>query len=162
MAEESNPFLRLWRKIWNDQDFIALDPDSKLAYILLLGQPDITVSGVMTLAVGRWSTRAGMVKDRMWAALRNLDAAKFIVLDEDTEELLIRTRLRNDIFVGASWQTQKGALNFALKAISPRIREVLAEEIDRCRPLMNTAKNIPEHADVIVKQLMNGEAGLDA
>jgi hypothetical protein len=75
-----------------------------------------------------------------------------VVLDEDTDELLVRTRMRNDTFIGGSWQKQKGALSGARNAVSPRLRVALSEEITRLLPLVSKPE-VAEYADQVIAEL---------
>ena len=45
--------------------------------------------------------------------------------------------MRNDTFIGGSWQKQKGALAVALGAVSVRICVALREEITKLLPLIS-------------------------
>jgi hypothetical protein len=110
------------------------------------------LTGLMTIAANRWANQTGMDIDRISKALRALDAVGFVVLDEDTDEVLLRTRMRNDTFIGNSWQRHKGALTGALNAVSPRIRIALAEEITKLLPLINKPE-VHEYANHVVTEL---------
>lgn len=83
--------------IWDDQDFIALSPGAQLVYLFLLSQADLAWSGVLPLTVTRWADMLPRLgEERIKAALAELAEARFIVLDERTQELAIRTFVRND------------------------------------------------------------------
>jgi hypothetical protein len=75
-----------------DEDFIALSVGAKAVFEILRTQADIQACGVLALTLRRWS-RALNEADRpslsVW--LNELIAARFIVVDKDTEELLVRT-----------------------------------------------------------------------
>ena len=149
---ESRPFTRIWRSIWTDRDFTGLDSDAKVTYLLLISNGEARLTGLMTIAANRWANQTGMDVDRISKALRALDAVGFVILDEDTDEVLLRTRMRNDTFIGNSWQRHKGALTGALNAVSPRIRVALAEEITKLLPLINKPE-VHEYANHVVTEL---------
>jgi hypothetical protein len=152
LMSESRPFTRIWRSIWTDRDFTGLDSDAKVTYLLLISNGEARLTGLMTIAANRWANQTGMDVDRISKALRALDAVGFVVLDEDTDEVLLRTRMRNDTFIGNSWQRHKGALTGALNAVSPRIRIALAEEITKLLPLINKP-DVHEYANHVVTEL---------
>ncbi|PJE21524.1 MAG: hypothetical protein CK431_21320 [Mycobacterium sp.] len=154
MTDDGRPFARIWRDIFNDSDFLALPPNAKLVYLLLI-IGEYQGAGLMTLTIARWAGRLNMTKDDVLVALRELDTARFIALDEETEELLVRTAMRNDTFVGGSWKNHKGALTYCLNALSPYIRSVLASEIGKLRPQIGHAPTLA-YMDEVLAQLEGG------
>ncbi len=122
---------RLDLHIWSDEDFRDLSTVAKLVYVQLISQPKLSYAGVLDLAVKRW-TRAHPDLDAaaMRAALAELHAARFVLVDYDTEELLIRSFVRNDQL----WKQPnvlKGALKAAFEIESPLLRRALAVELRR-------------------------------
>src|SRR5438128_858729 len=92
MAQDFAPLLR---SIWTDEDFRALTLEEQHAYLMLLSHPDRNAAGVLSLTVRKWTRlSAGSTPDRLRAALVGLDAAGFVVMDEDTEEILVRAFIR--------------------------------------------------------------------
>ncbi len=118
--EASWPFVRVWRSIARDQDFADLDPDAKVVYIRLLVEPDNNMAGLFTVTVNRWAKWANLSAERVWVALRVLDAARFVVLDEDEQELLVRTKLRNDTLRAGRPGRRRRARSPLLSRRSPR------------------------------------------
>jgi hypothetical protein len=116
--------------IWSDEDFLALPERAQLLYFFLLSQPDINWAGVVTLAARRWAGKLRRSPDEITTALETLETARFVVIDWDTEELLVRTLLRHGGMqaVPNMW---KHALTMAERVTSPRIRVVLDTEIAR-------------------------------
>jgi hypothetical protein len=122
---------RILVSIWTDTDFRALSPEAQRTYMLLLSQGSLNNAGVLPLTVKRWAagcnaTTTGDVEK----ALAELDEHRYVAVDEDTEELLVRSFIRND---GISKQPQmlKSALKEAVGIESPRLRAVLAQELRR-------------------------------
>jgi hypothetical protein len=120
---------RILVSIWTDPDFRALSPEAQRAYMLLLSQGSLNNAGVLPLTVKRWAagchaTTTGDVEK----ALAELDDHRYVVVDEDTEEVLVRSFIRND---GISKQPQmlKSALKEAVGIESARLRSVLAQEL---------------------------------
>jgi len=120
---------RVLIRIWADDDFTTLTEAAQRFYVLLLSQEHINRAGVLDLRPRRWarlaadSTTASVDK-----ALRELDAARFVAVDDDTEELLVRSFIRNDGIVRQP-NVLKNALNSARQVQSRKLREILAEEL---------------------------------
>ena len=131
---------------------------------------DVAVPAGIRL-VGRADRRAqtlarytGLSTERLLAALRELDAATFVVFDADEDELLIRTR-RNDTLTSGSWKTHKGALTYCLKAVSGRVRAALAVEILTATDQALIRPEVAEYAKEVVAELQRDtciEAGIEA
>lgn len=90
-------YVKLFRSIWNDPDFRALTRGQQQLYMLLISQQDLSNVGVLSLTVGRWSSLAadGNPAD-VRADLAVLAARRFVIIDETTEELLIRAYIARD------------------------------------------------------------------
>lgn len=124
---------RILVTIWRDPDFRRLSVDAQRTYLLLLSQDSLNNTGVLPMTTKRWAagcdtTSTGDIDK----ALAELDDARFIVVDPDTEEVLIRSFIRNDGIVKQP-QMMKSALREALGVESPRLRAVLAEELRKLR-----------------------------
>ncbi|MFF4403667.1 hypothetical protein [Streptomyces sp. NPDC001404] len=122
---------RILTSIWEDSDFLALDEREQRLYLFLISQPNLNHAGLLPLTLRRWARKAhGLTSAELEKRLQGLEAARFIVMDEDTEELLIRSFVRND----GVWRMPKvmGAMvSGALEISSPRLRRALLEEMDR-------------------------------
>lgn len=88
---------RTLTSIWTDRDFIALPGLAQRMYLFLLSQPDLSHAGLIPLRTRRWASKSpGTTAADIEKELDRLAAARFVVVDYDTEELLIRTFVRND------------------------------------------------------------------
>ena len=88
---------RIYATIWDNADFAALSGGAQRTYLMLLTQPNLGHSGLLPLTVRRWSLLcADATVETLRAGLAELAAARFVVVDEATEELLVRTLIRND------------------------------------------------------------------
>lgn len=122
---------RIDLQIWNDDDFRALSVVAKLLYVQLFSQARLTYAGVLDLAVKRWSRpHPDLDLTEMRAALSELDAARFVVIDQETEELLVRSFIRNDELYKQP-NVLRGALRVAFEIESPILRAALAAELRR-------------------------------
>ena len=88
---------RILTSIWEDADFLALEEREQRLYLFLISQPNLNHAGLLDLTLRRWSRKArGLTSADLENLLQSLEAARFIVMDDDTEELLIRSFIRND------------------------------------------------------------------
>ena len=117
--------------IWEDPDFIALDESTQRMYLFLLSQRDLSQAGLLPLRVRRW---ARSIPDGTDAVVRErldrLVSARFVVVDHETEELLIRTFVRND----GVYRQPKVMVRMredALQISSALLRAALLAELDR-------------------------------
>lgn len=115
--------------IWRDLDFRDLSVEAQWAYHRLLSDSNRNHAGVLALTRRRWTISAsGMTPERLDAALDELVRGSFIVLDEDTEEVLVRTYMRHND-VGSQPNVLKAALRQAAEVDSPLLRSALAHEL---------------------------------
>jgi hypothetical protein len=136
--------------IWSDPDFLALGPGAQRQYMFLISQPDISYAGVIPLRERRWSrAAAGLDVDTVNAVLAELAGAGFVVVDEDTEEVLVRSFMRRD-----EVHRQPNVLRAAQRAVgeitSPAIRAALVPELER----MATTEGLPEASARIIADLL--------
>lgn len=117
--------------IWNDPEFRSLTGAAQRAYLLLVTQADISSAGTLSLTLKRWSNYATDTPcDALSDALSELAGKRFLVMDEDTEELLIRSFVRWD--GGHTNTKRRAAITAAANATaSPKIRAVLADELNK-------------------------------
>lgn len=117
--------------IWMDPDFRALSRDAQWAFMFLLSQHDLAHDGVLALRVRRWSQcAADTTAEQLAGFLNELERARFIVIDADTEELLVRSFIRRDKVFRQPNVLRAAADHLPLVA-SETIRRALAMEIDR-------------------------------
>lgn len=137
----SQDFAQLHRSRWSDTDWRALTPDAQWAYDMLLSHPDRNPAGLLPLTKKKWTKlAAGLTLQRLDAALAELDAAAFIVVDEDTQELLVRSFIR----VAKIYKHIRLFAN-ALQAISEvesdRLKSAIGQELVRLPRLEIPAPN---------------------
>lgn len=122
---------RLLASIWEDDDFITLPPGAQRMYMFLISQRDLQHCGVIALRERRWSKKAcGMTADGVRTELEVLAARRYVIIDDDAEELLVRSLMRRDK-VYAQPNVFKAAAD-QIRAVSSReIRTVLLEELER-------------------------------
>ncbi|MDX3520759.1 hypothetical protein [Streptomyces scabiei] len=122
---------RILASIWEDQDFVALEEADQRFYLFLISQPNLNHAGLLDLTLRRWSKKAhGLTVSGLEQRIERLEQARFIVVDDDTEELLIRSFVRND----GVWRMPKvmGAMvSGALEISSRKLQSALLAEMDR-------------------------------
>jgi hypothetical protein len=88
---------RVLVQIWNDPEWIRLSQAAQRAYILALSQPDLSYAGVLATRYKRWS---GFASDssvpKIKRAIRELEDSHFVMVDDGTEEMWIRTFVKHD------------------------------------------------------------------
>ncbi len=83
--------------IWIDEDYTGLDWELQWLYQFLVSQPDLNFAGVVPLRPNRWAGKARNLTLRgVRTRLAALESARYVVTDDHTGELLIRTFIRND------------------------------------------------------------------
>ncbi|MFJ1647939.1 hypothetical protein [Streptomyces sp. NPDC088258] len=122
---------RILTSIWEDTDFLALDEKEQRLYLFLISQPNLNHAGLLDLTLRRWARKAsGLTVAELEKRIGRLEEARFVVVDDDTEELLIRSFVRND----GVWRMPKvmGAMvSGALEISSPQLQRALLDEMDR-------------------------------
>lgn len=122
---------RLSVSIWTDPDFLALTPGAQRMFMFLLSQPDLAHDGVIALRERRWSKAAAtLTPEQVARDLEELRVARFVVIDPDAEELLIRSFIRRDK-VYRQPNVLRAACDHLAVVSSPVILEALAEELCR-------------------------------
>jgi hypothetical protein len=124
-------YAQIATEIWRDEDFVVLSEVAQHKYLLLITQPDISAAGVLSLALARWASRSkGATRASVRDAIEELEAHRYVVFDEETEELLVRGFVRWD--GGYKNEKRRFAIRDAARQIvSPVLRRALAAEFGR-------------------------------
>lgn len=117
----------IWRR---DKEFRALPRGAQCTFLQLLSQRDVDCAGVLTLHVDLLAKGCDEITpEDIRHDLKTLETARFIFVDDDTDELLIRSYARR---VSARSPNQlKGALKAAKTLSSPKLRHELSVELRR-------------------------------
>lgn len=119
--------------IWNDEEFRGLSPAAQHLYFLLLSHPTLSYCGVGDWRPSRIARMAaGWTAADVERAGGELVAGLFIVVDEDTEEFLVRTFVKNDPLMRQRNLGVSMARAFSVVA-SEGIRGVVVHELHRLR-----------------------------
>lgn len=117
--------------IWDNEAFRQLDDVDQRTYLMLVSQSDISAAGVLAFRVRRWSRYArNTTVESISGSLARLADARFIVIDAEHEELLVRSFVRHD--KGYSNPKRRPAILTASQEVrSPIVRLALASELHR-------------------------------
>lgn len=124
-------YAKLLLSVWRDPEFRALPAAAQRMYFTLLSQPKLSHAGCIPHQPVLWAKLAPDTTNRdVTGALDWLAEARFVLVDPDTEEVLIRTFIRHD--GGAKNPNMRKAIESAVAAIeSEALRAVAAAELAR-------------------------------
>jgi hypothetical protein len=129
--------------IWDDQDWLALGGAAQRAYALLLSQPKLTLIGLLDYLPQRWARLAvDTTLDSIEAAIDELEASRFVVVDRHTDELLIRTFVKHDIrtvlknknLLAGMWNAWRAIQSRQLRLIAVQHIPASVWDSPRCQP----------------------------
>lgn len=122
---------RIQTAIWRDPEFRALSGAAQSTYFTCLSQESLTYAGVLDYFPGRI---ANLSKDgteaKVERAVKELEAARFLVVDRTTAELLIRSFVRHDGVLDRE-NMGKATVRALVKVISLPIRSAIQSELAR-------------------------------
>ena len=120
---------RFLTRTWGDEDFKRLTRRAQGTYMFLISQANLSHAGLLPLTVKRWAQTADQCDvQQVEDDLALLAEREYVVIDENTEELLIRTLVRND----GVWKQPKVMLAMkadAAEIMSPYLRYRLRVEL---------------------------------
>lgn len=117
--------------IWTDTHWRSLTRDQHWLYVMLLTHTELSYAGVTDWRPGRlMQFAAGTSRQDIERLGQELQAERFIFIDEDTEEVMIRSFIRHDGLlknpkITVSMVNAYGAI------ASNKIREVFVHELNR-------------------------------
>lgn len=121
----------LWRK---DRDFQKLSRGAQCTYVQLLSQKDLDTAGGLTLHLDLMAKACNeLTVDQLREDLEELEALRFVFVDYDTDELLVRSYVRLVSAVGDKNRAWLSVPKNARMIGSPKLRHELAKELRRLR-----------------------------
>lgn len=97
MSGKGRSYAQIKFSIWNDDDFRDLPPHAQHLYFVLLTDPGLTYAGTGDWHPGKIAARAaGWTSQQVQDAAALLIHRMYILVDEDTDEYLVRSFIRND------------------------------------------------------------------
>lgn len=121
--------------IWGDPDFRGLPAIPQHLYLALWTSPGLSYCGVHDWRPGRLAAMsAGSTAETVRAAAACLAARHFLVIDEETEEVLVRSWMRFD---GLMKQPRMAisCINAFADVSSNTLREVIVHELNKIKGL---------------------------
>lgn len=131
MADARDRYAQVLVRIWDDPDWTCLSPRAQWFYMLLISQAGLNRAGIINLTVNWWSTlSAGGSAQQVNSAITELEQTGYVVVDRVTEELLVRSYIRNS-GIAKQPNVLKRALRESREVHSRQLRVVIARELRR-------------------------------
>ncbi|MEM9609947.1 MAG: hypothetical protein AAGA99_21180 [Actinomycetota bacterium] len=132
----SRRYAKLQTTIWADEDFTALSGTARFLFVRLLSEPTLSHAGVCAVQERRWARSMGFDVAEVTIALDELTDGRFVLVDEDQGELLVR-----------SWVRHAGMLD-SPKTVAPVAKDIdlISSRALREAVLMEVARRAPEIA----------------
>lgn len=135
--------------IWHNEDFTSLSSKAQQLYFYLITQARLDMAGVV-----QWRPRMAMksasdlTEKSVADALAELEAEFYVLLDEETDELLVRSFIRNDevlrspnmaIAMGKAWRgldsdILRGVISFEVNRIADENSSL--KGLDKCEEVL--------------------------
>lgn len=123
----------LKESIWRDKEFRALPRTAQATYAQLISQKDLDRAGIQPLQATKWAKGCDeTTPEDISADLKTLEQHRFVFVDEDSDELFVRSYMRH-CDVARYPNILKNALRCAQLVASEKIRFELAKELRRLR-----------------------------
>lgn len=122
---------RIKVSIWGNEDFKELRAPHQHAYFVLTTQAKLSYCGVLDYIPSRLAKLAkGLTEATVESMVEGLEKARYVVLDRDTQECLIRSYVRHDGLLESPNISKAMAKDYG-EVISPRIRAAVLIELQR-------------------------------
>jgi hypothetical protein len=130
--------------VWGDPDYATLTIRAQWLYAHLLAHPRLSLVGTIDLSERRWARLAAdAAPEDIEAALSELEAARMLLIDWDTEEVMVRTFTSHDLSPGrvnrnlaaGFWRSWEGVLSPDLRSsVAHAIPEELWDRLEEFAP----------------------------
>lgn len=122
---------RMKVSIWDQEDFRSLDDVAQNMYHKLCEQRRLSYCGVLDYIPGRLAVLTrGSNEAKVKTAIKQLERARFVVVDNATHEILVRTYVRHDgVFDRANMG--KAVARALEQVVSAKIRDAVLTELGR-------------------------------
>ena len=149
-------YAKIHTSIWSDEDFKKLDRELQHMYLVLVSQPRLGLSGLLDYFPQRLAgVSYSMTTDDVEHAIKGLEDERYIVLDRDTSELLVRSFMRRDE-VFKMPNIAVAAVREYAEVMSQKVRDAMETELVRCRqmwPNVDLWRRIGEDNPALVKRV---------
>lgn len=138
-------FAQVKVSIWDDLDFVALDADAQRLYFVLMTRAELSLAGTLPWHAGRI---AQLAKDttpaQITRAAGKLERARFIAIDKDTDECLLRAQVRYDEVLYRGIKLAAGVLSAWRSVYSHKLKEIIASEVLRADGVSGSVMKVLE------------------
>lgn len=117
--------------IWSDEHFKSQPAELQHMFFVLISQPRMNLCGVIDFiqtrisgCVDEWTV------DDVERLVKGLEAERYVVVDRDTQELLVRTFIRNDGLLKMPNVAQGMASDYG-EVMSQKLRNVVEKELTK-------------------------------
>lgn len=122
---------RIKTSILDDKDFTSLNSVQQITYFAAIFARDLSWAGVLPYTPVRFTRVAADISERKaQTALQVLEDKRFLVIDRDTAEILVRSYIRHDGIMRQP-NVAKACARAVESVYSSRIQDVLVEELGR-------------------------------
>jgi hypothetical protein len=119
-------FAQLHCDIWEDREFLALSPEARFVFVACFAQKIVNYCGVLVYSPARMARATGYKPAQVTRAITELDKARFVLHDDETGEILVRSFVVNNN-VCAQPQLRKAMERCFDEVLSDRLRaEIVA------------------------------------
>lgn len=128
-------YAKIHTSIWSDEHFKSLDRNLQHMYLVLVSQPRLGLSGLLDFMPQRLAgVSYSMTTDDVEADIKGLEEERYVVLDRDTSELLVRSFMRRDE-VFKTPNVAVAAVREYGEVMSQKVRDAMETELVRCRQM---------------------------
>lgn len=130
--------------IWRDPEFRSLRAGTQRIFMMLFSQHDVSPCGVLPLQPVRWAryapdTTIGEIMD----GLKVLEEGRYILIDEDTGEVAIRSLMKTDN-VYNNPKRLPSIMHAIDQIFSDRLRAAMTAELRSLRAVARTASTVDD------------------
>lgn len=126
----ASTYARILTSIWDDPEFVKLDPGAQRLYLLLLSQSTTDLAGCSPILVKRWARQSPNTSVRyINRHLNSLFAAKLVLLDNTTDELLVRSYVKHNAAMLKNINMRKAVIRDINKIKSKALRNALMKSL---------------------------------
>lgn len=122
---------RLMVSVWDDDDFVSLTSIEQNVFFALISSRDLSWCGVAPYLPKRMARNASDLTERkVVAAIGKLEAERFVVIDNDTDEILVRRFVHYDEVMKQP-NVAKGMATSLNRVHSQHLSSVIVSELAR-------------------------------
>lgn len=155
-------FAKIYVSIWSDEDFKALPADLQHAYFVLMSQPRLSMCGLLDYMPNRLSKCCyEWTVDTVETLVKGLEKERYVVVDRDTNELLVRSFIRNDEVMRVP-NLAKAAASAYGEVMSAELRDAIDDELRKAfkeAPDMAGWKALKESNPVLFRNVTPKDSG---